>query len=293
MLFFKICRKTGHEDRIPNGYGWERLVEAGGSRPARILPPPAAGSGRHQGALDPTILAIFADASTKLRKPANLKSLTMAIDKLDWFSAREEGLGNLYEGLLEKNAAEKKSGAGAVFHAAPADRQHGRVDAAAARRSHPGSGRRYRWLLDCCQPLHPRNHNDVYALDEKNYKRFRRQLPWGMELVQDTHRLGLMNLMLHDLDSDEDAGLRFGDTLSSEGQQLTKVRPDPDQPSLRHQEGRWAADTGRISPTPQATSNWRSCSISTGRSSPAAAPLWCCRTMCFSRQYGHQHPSVT
>jgi type I restriction enzyme M protein len=37
------------------------------------------------------------------------------IDKLDWFSAREEGLGNLYEGLLEKNAAEKKSGAGQYF----------------------------------------------------------------------------------------------------------------------------------------------------------------------------------
>lgn len=34
---------------------------------------------------------------------------------LDWFSAREEGLGNLYEGLLEKNANEKKSGAGQYF----------------------------------------------------------------------------------------------------------------------------------------------------------------------------------
>ncbi len=33
-----------------------------------------------------------------------------AIERLDWFSSREEGLGN--EGLLEKNAAEKKSGAG-------------------------------------------------------------------------------------------------------------------------------------------------------------------------------------
>ena len=39
----------------------------------------------------------------------------MTIDGLDWFSAREEGLGNLYEGLLEKNANEKKSGAGQYF----------------------------------------------------------------------------------------------------------------------------------------------------------------------------------
>ena len=33
----------------------------------------------------------------------------------DWYSAREEGLGDLYEGLLEKNANEKKSGAGQYF----------------------------------------------------------------------------------------------------------------------------------------------------------------------------------
>ena len=52
--------------------------------------------------------AIFVDAQTRLRKPTNLKALTSNIDQLDWFSAREEGLGNLYEGLLEKNASDKK-----------------------------------------------------------------------------------------------------------------------------------------------------------------------------------------
>jgi Type I restriction-modification system methyltransferase subunit len=65
------------------------------------------------------VLAIFTDAQTRLRKPTNLKALTDAIDRLDWFSAREEGLGNLYEGLLEKNAAEKKSGAGQYFTPRP------------------------------------------------------------------------------------------------------------------------------------------------------------------------------
>ena len=65
------------------------------------------------------MLAIFTDAQTKLRKPTNLKALTSAIDKLDWYSAREEGLGNLYEGLLQKNANEKKSGAGQYFTPRP------------------------------------------------------------------------------------------------------------------------------------------------------------------------------
>jgi type I restriction enzyme M protein len=45
-----------------------------------------------------------------------------------------------------------------------------------------------------------------------------------MEHVQDAHRLALMNLMLHGLDSDpEAAGIRYGDTLSPEGQALPKA----------------------------------------------------------------------
>lgn len=45
--------------------------------------------------------------------------LVESIDALDWYSAREEGLGDLYEGLLERNAGEKKSGAGQYFTPRP------------------------------------------------------------------------------------------------------------------------------------------------------------------------------
>ena len=55
---------------------------------------------------------IFANASSFIKKPVTLSTLVAEIDKLDWYSARQEGLGDLYEGLLEKNANEKKSGAG-------------------------------------------------------------------------------------------------------------------------------------------------------------------------------------
>jgi len=42
------------------------------------------------------------------------------IDKLDWYSARQEGLVDFYEGLLQKkNAEEKKSGAGQSFTPRP------------------------------------------------------------------------------------------------------------------------------------------------------------------------------
>ena len=43
------------------------------------------------------------------------QKIIQTIDQFDWYTAKEEGLGNLYEGLLEKNANEKKSGAGQYF----------------------------------------------------------------------------------------------------------------------------------------------------------------------------------
>jgi type I restriction enzyme M protein len=63
----------------------------------------------------PIVREIYANATTFIKKPATLTSLVIAIDKLDWYSARQEGLGDLYEGLLQKNAEEKKSGAGQYF----------------------------------------------------------------------------------------------------------------------------------------------------------------------------------
>ena len=59
---------------------------------------------------DPLIAAIYADAQTRLKEPRHLEQLIKSLDGIDWFSAREDGLGDLYEGLLEKNASETKSG---------------------------------------------------------------------------------------------------------------------------------------------------------------------------------------
>ena len=51
-----------------------------------------------------------------LSAPVTLTKLVSEIDKLDWYSARQEGLGDLYEGLLQKNA-EKKTRRGPILHA--------------------------------------------------------------------------------------------------------------------------------------------------------------------------------
>ncbi|MDN7631731.1 HsdM family class I SAM-dependent methyltransferase, partial [Burkholderia cenocepacia] len=164
---------------------------------------------------------IFANASSFIKKPATLTALVTAIDEIDWYTAKEEGLGDLYEGLLEKNANEKKSGAGQYFTPRVL------IDSVVALMQ-PQLGEQVQdpaagtggFLIAANHFL--RTHNDIESLNQKAYRAYRRQFH-GMELVQDTHRLGLMNLMLHDLDSDDHCGIRFGDTLSSEGQQLPKA----------------------------------------------------------------------
>lgn len=119
LLFLKMLAETGREGRLPAEYRWATLAGQQGLGQLEYYRQMLLDLGNAQKSPDSLVLAIFTDAQTKLRKPANLKSLTDAIDKLDWFSAREEGLGNLYEGLLEKNAAEKKSGAGQYFTPRP------------------------------------------------------------------------------------------------------------------------------------------------------------------------------
>ncbi len=64
---------------------------------------------------DPLIQAIYTDAHTSLREPLHLKQIIKSLDQIDWFDAQRDGLGDLYEGLLEKNANETKSGAGQYF----------------------------------------------------------------------------------------------------------------------------------------------------------------------------------
>src|SRR5215475_14599306 len=114
LLFLKMLEETGKEDRLPKQYRWGELAKREGLDQLDYYKQLLLDLGKPD-TKDALVRTIFTDAQTKLRKPTNLKSLTSSIDQLDWFSAREEGLGNLYEGLLEKNAADKKSGAGQYF----------------------------------------------------------------------------------------------------------------------------------------------------------------------------------
>ena len=75
----------------------------------------------------------------------------------------------------------------------------------------PGSPQSETDDLSCRQPAD--------LIDSQQQKKYRTGTFFGMEHVQDTHRLALMNLMLHGIESDSKAGgIHYGDTLSPEGE---------------------------------------------------------------------------
>ncbi|MCG7562442.1 N-6 DNA methylase [Pseudoalteromonas sp. McH1-42] len=228
LIFLKMVEETDQDDLIPEGYRWSDIEKFNAATRLEEYKKLLIHLGSHGSLITK---AIFANAATCIRKPATLNKLVTEIDNLDWYSAKQEGLGDMYEGLLEINASEKKSGAGQYFtprvlievmvellKPTPKDKRNGQtgdviVDPTA------GTGG---FLIAAHQYME--ENFDVTGLDEEDYDHYQHQTFFGMELVPDTRRLAMMNLMLHDLAVDDNnAGVLFGDTLSNEGKALPKA----------------------------------------------------------------------
>jgi len=215
LLFLKMAKETGTEDQLPKGYRWSDLETKAAPDRLEFYKILLIHLGGHGSKL---VQEIFANASSFIKKPATLSTLVSEIDKLDWYSARQEGLGDLYEGLLEKNANEKKSGAGQYFTPRVL------IDSMVAVMKpelkdiiqDPAAGTGG-FLIAANHYL--RKHTNPDGWTEAQQKKYHGSTFYGMEHVQDTHRLALMNLMLHGIDG----GIRYGDTLSPEGQALPKA----------------------------------------------------------------------
>lgn len=216
----KMANETGAEDQLPQGYRWADLESKAAPDRLEFYKILLIHLGNQGSTL---VQEIFANASSFIRKPVTLSTLVAEIDKLDWYSVHREDLGDLYEGLLEKNANEKKSGAGQYFTPRPLVNCMVNVmrpvltdiiqDPAA------GTGG---FLIVANNYI--RQHGNPDSWTEAQQRKYRRDTFYGMEHVQDTHRLALMNLMLHGLDSFEGhAGIHYGDTLSPEGAALPKA----------------------------------------------------------------------
>lgn len=140
--------------------------------------------------------AIFFKAQNKIQDPAKLARLVQMIDAENWISLSTDTKGDLYEGLLQKNAEDTKSGAGQYFT------PRALIEAmVACVRPEPmktiadpacGTGGfflgAYNWLT------RPGSNLD------KRQKAFLRDKTFhGNEIVPNTRRMCLMNLFLHNI----------------------------------------------------------------------------------------------
>ena len=216
LLFLKMAEETGIESELPKGKRWKDLETLEGVEQLqfyrRILIDLAEAKSKK-------VQAIFNNASTSITKPAVLAKLVTEIDKLDWFSAREDGLGDLYEGLLEKNASEKKSGAGQYFTPRPLINVMVQLTKPQAGESVQDPAAGTGGFLIAADQYVKNETDDLFDLPEQLQVFQRSKAFHGVELVPDTHRLALMNLMLHDIDAD----LLLGDSLSTLGESIPKA----------------------------------------------------------------------
>jgi len=213
ILFLKMAKETHAEDTIPEDCRWDALRDRRGldlkNHYKKVLDKLGTET---QG----RVREIYAGAATNIDEPKNLEKIITSIDELDWFSAKEEGLGSLYEGLLEKNANEKKSGAGQYFTPRVLIDVMTRLvkPQPGERCSDPACGT-FGFMIAAAQYV--RDMTDDYADLTEEMANFEVEEAFsGCELVHDTHRLALMNAMLHGIDGP----IYLGDTLSNFGKRL-------------------------------------------------------------------------
>jgi type I restriction enzyme M protein len=94
LLFLKMAQEIGiYERQLPRRLVLARPKSQGRHRAARLVPEAPHPTWYHG---SERVQAIFANAQTCIIKPKNLKTLVVAIDALDWYSTKEEDLGDMY-----------------------------------------------------------------------------------------------------------------------------------------------------------------------------------------------------
>src|SRR6187455_127512 len=182
---------------IPENLGWESLIDESGENLEKQYNKILRSLSKEKGILG----QIFTKSQNKIQDPAKLYKLIQMINAEQWVLMGVKDKGDIYEGLLEKNAEDTKSGAGQYFTPRPLIKAM-----VECLRPEPmktiadpacGTGgfflAAYDWMTE---------HND---LDKAQKKFLKFKTFWGNEIVAGTRRLALMNLFLHnigDIDSE-------------------------------------------------------------------------------------------
>jgi type I restriction enzyme M protein len=196
LLFLKMAHERteshGEPSRIPDGLDWPTLVAQDGADLETKYVEILQSLGKQPGLLG----LIFRKAQNRIQNPALLKRLIVdLIDPETWTGIDADVKGDVYEGLLEKNAADTKSGAGQYF--TPRALIQAMVDVVQPKPGmtigDPACGTGGFLLAAHDYVTAPGR----YDLDRDDKKFLRDQAFHGIELVDNTARLCAMNLFLH------------------------------------------------------------------------------------------------
>ncbi|MER7506230.1 class I SAM-dependent DNA methyltransferase [Nonomuraea pusilla] len=199
LLFLKMAheranRRINPESIVPEGLGWPSLIHEDGDALLDQYEIILANLAQEKGMLG----AIFKGSKNKIQEPAVLERLVKdLIGKHHWSSEDTDVKGDAYEGLLQRGAEDRKTGAGQYFTPRSV------IDT----------------MVECIQPgphdtiFDPACGTGGFLIAAYNYivTKYASQLDssqrrklmtggiWGVELVRETARLASMNMLLHGL----------------------------------------------------------------------------------------------
>lgn len=179
------------DTNIPAGYTWADMNMLKGAELEQQYKATLEKLGEQGGILG----KIFKGATNKIRNAAILYRIVQMIDNEKWVSMSSDVKGEIYEGLLQKNAEDVKSGAGQYFTPRPLIRAMVKC-----LRPEP-----MKTIADpCCGSggfflaAHEYIANN-YSLDREQKEFLKNNTFYGNELVDSTFKLCLMNLYLHNI----------------------------------------------------------------------------------------------
>ena len=213
LLFLKMADEKKqidpkHAPAIPGDYDWQSLVDLEGEALEIHYRKTLENLGKQRGMLG----IIFRKAQNKIQDPAKLRRLIAdLIDKENWLSLDVDVKGDAYEGLLEKNAADVKGGAGQYF--TPRALIRAIVDV-----MRPGPGQTIHdpacgtggFLLAAHDYVSQHNN-----LDKNQKRQLKVEALSGVEIVDAAARLCVMNLYLHGIGGDDSPIQGGTDSLAS------------------------------------------------------------------------------
>ena len=212
LLFLKMADEQtkppfNKPSTIPKGLDWQSLVEKDGDALEVHYRHILESLGKGKGMLG----VIFRKSQNKIQDPAKLKRLIELINDETWVGLDIDVKGDIYEGLLQKNAEDIKSGAGQYFTPRPLIKAI--VDVI---RPEP--------KMTICDPACGTggfllaSHDYLskhYSLDKEQKKFLKLNTLKGKDIVDNVARLCAMNLFLHGIGGDE-SPIEVKDSLVSD-----------------------------------------------------------------------------